>query len=720
MLPSLRAYRSKVKRSDKTRQECVVLLEKGQTAKARRKGHFVNSQKGIVVGNLVSSPWVKNLPLSRPDLLRRDYATFNDDYEGGALGVGNHPAVGNAVVAVYPSPSARDKLRFASLTSPSTSSSSSSSSKSIRCLQSLDVETPKCDATQISISSHCHRALALGHNFIHLIDFSSIDEGRSKLEIISSLNSEDQNFRTRFQSSAFNPWIESEVVVSSKDGDVRLWDLDADDDDDDASGRSLQKLFVGEVRFPDPFARQTSQVLFGSHPRLILHGNETGVSIWDVRRRGNYTSADLFGLPHSSLGTEERVCRVLKSKLDSHLFFAITNRSLISLDERMPNVPVGNFKHGLRRRPQYATSTLTSGEGERVFLGTQMPWEVNVVSVSKQGPSMPIRLGDSAQNCPKPEDSRRFFSALEKRSLDLIGIAALDNGDSVDDRLWQLSSRGDLFMTDLSETSGNQRDRLRNEFLERRLEFAPRSNETSDLSLSKKDVRNAWRVLLTTKSATEGDNTNICILCRTKRSEDRRVKNFFDQSDEEGEEDSRSCVSCGVDKTFAASAKEAHLSNGVIAHHVEGVDVDELFDRMTLKEHYESENKVFTLNKDNLDAFLRASKENNDSRSAESQEENASSLGDGFSSLDSDLLACLSQRSLSFLDRKVPSEASSTPDRVRQKRSITSESAGFSLTPKRLKRKTTRCLWNPFFMQHTLFDVREPAVREESDVNDEQ
>ena len=158
-----------------------------------------------------------------------------------------HPTVDDAVVAIYPAPATRGRLQFSVLQTTSSSSSSSSSDSSLSCLQSFNVTTLKCDATQISVSTEYSKALALGQSFLHLIDFSRIQEGKSQVSTISSLNSDDHNFHSQLRSSSFNPWIESEVVVSSKEGEIRLWDVEAD---------SLLKLFVGEVRFADPVCEE--------------------------------------------------------------------------------------------------------------------------------------------------------------------------------------------------------------------------------------------------------------------------------------------------------------------------------------------------------------------------------------------------------------------------------------------------------------------------------
>ena len=202
------------------------------------------------------------------------------------------------------------------------------------------------------------------------------------------------------------------------------------------------------------------------------------------------------------------------------------------------------------------------------------------------------------------------------------------------------------------------------------------------------------------------EKRSVCILCQSRSSDDGERRSFLFDSDDEDENESR-CQACGVDKIFAASAKEAHMINGVIAQHKEPPGVDSLFDRITLKEHYTPESKVFTLNKANLAEFLRSARENNASPSAEScDSENNASLDDSLSCGDSDLQGCFSQQSLAFLDRQIYKKDPPTP-KQHHKRTISTGSAGFSPTPKRLKRKTARCLWNPFFMQHTLVGASE-------------
>ena len=188
---------------------------------------------------------------------------------------------------------------------------------------------------------------------------------------------------------------------------------------------------------------------------------------------------------------------------------------------------------------------------------------------------------------------------------------------------------------------------------------------------------------------------------------------IFDDGDEE--ETESHCSSCGVDRIFSAAAKEAHLKDGVISHHKETLDVDSLFQRMTLKENHSPESNVFTLNKQNIEDFFKQMRENNESPSSQSCQSSSEDVSgdDLFSCLDSDLEACLSQQSLSFLGKKISTEPS-TP-KMTPKRTLSTGSVGFSLTPKRLKRKTARCLWNPFFMQHTLMGVREIEAWEGED-----
>ena len=197
--------------------------------------------------------------------------------------------------------------------------------------------------------------------------------------------------------------------------------------------------------------------------------------------------------------------------------------------------------------------------------------------------------------------------------------------------------------------------------------------------------------------------SDYCLFCQrpvVKKTKDRFL--FDDDDDDEEEEMTekrRTCKTCGVDKAKVMAIKEARLTRGVIKHHARvELDVDDLFDRMTLKERYAPEAKVFTLNKENLAAFMRSKDYRRKLELPSDQLSVDTTSFDDLSTLwESDLMGQISQGTLSTISR-VRSQTPNSLEGSRKRR--TPDSPGFSRTPRMVKKRIARCLWNPYFMQH--------------------
>jgi hypothetical protein len=93
------------------------------------------------------------------------------------------------------------------------------------------------------------------------------------------------------------------------------------------------------------------------------------------------------------------------SGLDPFTHYVFTNLSLVSVDVRMPNIPVFNFKHELFHRPLYVCSIREADEKkELVLMASQTPGRVNGIQLSRMT-AMPFRQLGPVQGFSVPSES---------------------------------------------------------------------------------------------------------------------------------------------------------------------------------------------------------------------------------------------------------------------------------------------------------------------------
>jgi len=666
---SLRSYRILVKSRPAMKEQCQNALERGITSKERRFQAKEGDRGGIIIDGKLTSRWMLNLPLEDPDLFEHKYAIADADYVGGgALGVGRVPDNGEIVVC-YPDPKTRNVLRVVNLSSSLTSEEK----ESWTCTSHRRAVLLKCDPVEVHVNDGATRVAVRGDNYLHVLDIKDQNKSPRPKASLSCMN---HNFREPFSCFEFNSWNEAEGLISTKDSDVRLWDLE---------NGSLQRACTGEWRFADPLPTVDSQVQFGSHPRLALHCNETGVFLWDLRSR---TSTDLFALPHPTLTSSERVYRVLKSNLCHQSRYVITTRSILVVDERMPNVPVLRTGHAQSKRPQYAVVAKNGDCDEMVVTACQLPWELTGVSMHKTSPIWPFQMNQCAIKVPAPnDDQQNLFQLLPRsNSLGLLGLASSEG------RIWQLSAKSELYTLDLNEKETDKRDKISVE--------TDLSLRISDSTFEPDGIRDLSDLWLEMKRSEKVWDTDVCELCKSKTSVQQR--DFFDEDEIE---DYPECALCGIDKSFISRLSDARRTVTVIkpVRDPEPTEdeVDAIFRRMTLREAAEPEGKVFSLTSENLATFTKRERESRPPTFPHSEvdaDDIASSLETFF--LESDLFCAHSQDSSVSGSSSVPN----SPFSARKRRLC--GSPGFGSMPERAKKRLARKMWNPFFVERDLQNIR--------------
>ncbi|XP_078591650.1 TATA box-binding protein-associated factor, RNA polymerase I, subunit C-like [Branchiostoma floridae x Branchiostoma japonicum] len=250
-------------------------------------------------------------------------------------------------------------------------------------------------------------------------------------------------------SVALSPYIAGEAVISTETGATYLlWE----------NGR-LQQVVPDQDSTLNFVSDSTQRAChFGSHPRLLVYSDSTGVELRDVRSGPQHDRRPLFSLPSQWTMKGERVMfsRVCPTNYFQHVI--AMKRSMVVVDERFPQNALVKWSHMLKSPPvfmdivSHATQDLNS---HVILLANQRPQETTCFQYVNEGSCPPMSVTQpfsvskvgSWLPCLTPQQ-RTFSNRFLERRLQrpLVGLCSVrhsseDSGFSV----LQMTSAGDMF-----------------------------------------------------------------------------------------------------------------------------------------------------------------------------------------------------------------------------------------------------------------------------------
>eukprot|EP00058_Branchiostoma_floridae_P020823 XP_002606313.1 hypothetical protein BRAFLDRAFT_67554 [Branchiostoma floridae] len=240
-------------------------------------------------------------------------------------------------------------------------------------------------------------------------------------------------------SVALSPYIAGEVVISTETGATYLlWE----------NGR-LQQVVPDQDSTLNFVSDSTQRAChFGSHPRLLVYSDSTGVELRDVRSGPQHDRRPLFSLPSQWTMKGERVMfsRVCPTNYFQHVI--AMKRSLVVVDERFPQNALVKWSHMLKSPPVFmdiVSHTTQDLNSHVILLANQRPQETTCFQYVNEGTCPPMSVTQpfsvskvgSWLPCLTPQQ-RTFSNRFLERRLQrpLVGLCSVrhsseDSGFSV-------------------------------------------------------------------------------------------------------------------------------------------------------------------------------------------------------------------------------------------------------------------------------------------------
>ncbi|XP_019638642.1 PREDICTED: TATA box-binding protein-associated factor RNA polymerase I subunit C-like [Branchiostoma belcheri] len=302
-----------------------------------------------------------------------------------------------------------------------------------RILQCESVKVQNQDMFAVRSNYHCTT-----------LSFDSTDGDQGQAKVLQTVH-----FDKSPTSVALSPYIAGEVVISTETGAAYLlW----------ADGR-LQQVVPDQdstLNFVSDNPQRACH--FGSHPRLLVYSDSTGVELKDVRSGPQNDRRPLFSLPSRWTMKGERVMFSRTCPTNSFQHVIAMKRSLVIVDERFPQNPLVKWSHMMKSPPVFmdiVSCTAHNLNSHVILLANQRPQETTCFQYVNEGscPPVSVRQPFSVSKVsswlPCLTSSRQTFSNgfLERRlQKPLIGACFMrhnskDSGFSA----LQMTSMGDMF-----------------------------------------------------------------------------------------------------------------------------------------------------------------------------------------------------------------------------------------------------------------------------------
>ncbi|XP_066274467.1 TATA box-binding protein-associated factor RNA polymerase I subunit C-like isoform X1 [Branchiostoma lanceolatum] len=442
-----------------------------------------------------------------------------------------------------------------------------------RILQCESVKVQNQDMFAVRSNYHCTT-----------LSFDPTEGDQGKAEVLQTVQ-----FDKSPTSVALSPYIAGEVVISTETGATYLlW----------ANGR-LQQVVPDQdstLNFVSDSPQRACH--FGSHPRLLIYSDSTGVELKDVRSRPQNDRGPLFSLPSKWTMKGERVMfsRVCPTNCFQHI--VAMKHSLVIVDERFPQNALVKWSHMMKSPPVFmdiVSHTTHDLNSHVILLANQRPQEttcfryVNEGSCPPVSVSQPFSVSKVSSWLPCLTPRQRSFSNryLERRlQKPLIGLCSVRHGskDSGFTAL-QMTSMGDMFYqsfvpddrTDIAagRTTESGPISLSQSSMERCLSWVDRVIAQSqdpdvcypsltrvqykDMAKAKPLERRQYRLVQMmnakplVKAFSAGTSTHpSCTLCKPNNT----------LVDVDGQDDI--CPSCCHDIKFSSSVSAAHKTNSIL------------------------------------------------------------------------------------------------------------------------------------------------------------